>query len=95
MGHLEPKKVDSSKSKFYTVELDMNVNTLRKNTNYFLQTFAHELGHSLGMPHDFIDELGTSTPRNDKSGQSCLRVDGVMSYKVWFNIFCNQEKRFK
>merc|ERR1711981_748543 len=32
------------------------------------QTFAHELGHSLNMPHDI-------------KGKSCLKVAGMMSYK--------------
>lgn len=43
-------------------------------------TFAHELGHSLGMPHDF-DGSDINNPRSDSSGTSCLNVDGIMSYK--------------
>merc|ERR1711881_474626 len=44
------------------------------------QTFAHELGHSLNMDHDFKGQ-STSTPRYDSSGKSCLTVAGMMSYK--------------
>lgn len=44
------------------------------------QTFAHELGHSLNMPHDFKGQ-STSTARKDSSGKSCLTVAGMMSYK--------------
>merc|ERR1711990_102564 len=46
------------------------------------ETFAHELGHSLGMPHDFTDSSNpNNSPRADSSGNSCLNVDGIMSYK--------------
>merc|ERR1711981_478581 len=44
------------------------------------QTFAHELGHSLNMPHDFKGQ-STSTANTDSSGKSCLTVAGMMSYK--------------
>merc|ERR1712110_1302043 len=44
------------------------------------QVFAHELGHSLNMPHDFKGQ-STSTARTDSSGKSCLTVAGMMSYK--------------
>jgi len=43
------------------------------------QTFAHELGHSLNMPHDFKGQ--GNIPRKDSSGKSCLTVAGMMSYK--------------
>jgi len=46
------------------------------------ETFAHELGHSLGMPHDFTDSSNPdNSPRADSNGNSCLNVDGIMSYK--------------
>ena len=48
--------------------------------NIFQQVFAHELGHSLGMPHDFLKS--ENDPRLDESGNSCLGVNGIMSYKV-------------
>ena len=48
--------------------------------NIFQQVFAHELGHSLGMPHDFLKK--EDDPRLDESGNSCLGVNGIMSYKV-------------
>jgi len=41
--------------------------------------FAHELGHSLGMPHDFLKS--DNDPRLDESGNSCLGTNGIMSYK--------------
>merc|ERR1712020_365337 len=62
------------------------------------QTFAHELGHSLNMPHDF--KGSGSTPNKDSKGKSCLTVAGMMSYKktktTWST--CSKEalaKQFK
>jgi len=40
-------------------------------------TMAHEIGHALGMPHDFINEK----PRFDSKGQNCTAMNGIMSYE--------------
>lgn len=45
---------------------------------FLFQTFAHELGHALNMPHDFVGR-----PRNcrtDNSGNSCCQQGSVMDY---------------
>ena len=51
----------------------------------FFQVLAHEVGHSLGLKHDFI-ESGTLdqpiyTPRKDKKGKKCNGIKSVMDYK--------------
>jgi len=48
---------------------------------------SHELGHNLGMPHDFINPISTpKTIRRDSKGNSCTDIYGVMDYgqaKIW------------
>ena len=39
---------------------------------------AHELGHNLGISHDFIKNV--KDPRFDKNGKKCLNVGGIMDY---------------
>ena len=39
---------------------------------------AHEIGHNLGMDHDFIDP--NNGKRFSKSGQPCTGVKGTMDY---------------
>jgi hypothetical protein len=49
----------------------------------FRQIICHELGHNLGMPHDFSALY--SNPKNilrDSVGNSCTDVNGVMDYYV-------------
>ena len=47
---------------------------------YCLQTSAHEIGHTLGMPHDFKDphRRGTAYVYRKYDGKSC--AGGFMSY---------------
>ena len=40
--------------------------------------FAHELGHALGIEHDFIDS--TRDDRFDKNGVKCTGINGLMDY---------------
>jgi len=42
------------------------------------EIFAHELGHNLGMQHDFNGSPGN--PRYDSQGNSCTNIGGVMDY---------------
>ena len=47
---------------------------------YCLQTAAHEIGHTIGMPHDFTDthKRGTAYTYRKYDGKSC--AGGFMSY---------------
>lgn len=40
---------------------------------------AHEIGHALGMLHDF-GKLGTTVTRYDNSGVRCTGINGLMDY---------------
>ena len=39
---------------------------------------AHEIGHNLGMDHDFNGSPGVT--RLDSKGRTCTNVGGVMDY---------------
>jgi hypothetical protein len=41
---------------------------------------AHEIGHNLGMKHDFNDTLGVDSPRYDSLNQTCKNIGSVMDY---------------
>jgi hypothetical protein len=51
-----------------------------------IQIMAHEVGHNLGMNHDFD---GSGAPRYDSKGVSCRNVLGIMDYdqvqKIYFS----------
>lgn len=42
------------------------------------QTFAHELGHNMGMSHDFVND--PNNKRTDSKGNACSGIGGMMDY---------------
>ena len=64
---------------------------------YLLQIVAHELGHSLGMLHDFVDQRSEATfprpeaalPRSDSRGKYGIYVmTRPLFLKIWTNQSC-------
>ena len=46
---------------------------------------AHELGHALGMQHDFKKSVKSNT-RYDSKGNRCTGVNGLMDYVTRRNV---------
>ena len=55
---------------------------------------AHEIGHNLGMDHDFNGNAGVL--RVDSKGANCTNIGGVMDYnQVLGNVFACQNVGLK
>ena len=46
---------------------------------------AHEIGHAIGMDHDF-GRRGTNDTRYDTRGNICTGIDGIMDYGRRSNV---------
>ena len=58
------------------------------------QIMAHEIGHNLGMDHDFNGNAGVL--RVDSKGANCTNIGGVMDYnQVLGNVFAFQNVGLK
>ena len=46
---------------------------------------AHEIGHNLGMNHDFNGNgnLNPKNPRTARNGQRCTNIGGIMDYSFY------------
>jgi len=55
-------------------------NGIHYSENQCVLTFAHELGHALNMPHDFVQELGPGNCLTDRNGNGCCEKGTVMDY---------------
>jgi len=60
------------------VKVRTSLNEYMSNDLVAAQTFAHELGHNLGMSHDFLND--PNNKRTDSKGNACSGVGGVMDY---------------
>ena len=57
----------------------VSINEWYNNLDDTASVMAHEMGHGLGMSHDF-GSGGTNDVRRDSQGNSCTGINGLMDY---------------
>ena len=57
----------------------MSISEWYNNLAYTSGVLAHEIGHALGLEHDF-GSGGLSDTKYDSQGNACTGINGVMDY---------------
>ena len=78
---LVPEQIPSI---MYTLQISdqrykTSINEWYNNVHDSAGVLAHEMGHALGMYHDF-GSGGTSDIKYDSNGNACTRINGLMDY---------------